>query len=237
MYGQVEFINYNLTINKSDIIMSTLDLGIAAYDESEFKKAFDILMPLAKMGNPQAQKIIAHMYGLGQGVEMNNTEAIKWYRLPAELGDPVAQNNLASILLDDDHEEAMHWYHKAAEQNFPFAQEVLGDIYSGDMNLPSDSEKKFRNDFLALKWYHKAAGHGFLIACHRLGEMYAKGQGVEKDEKQALKWYLKAATDNHQDSLEVLAQAYLEGLLGLPKDPQQAEYWLKKANSNKIKNE
>ena len=197
--------------------MSDFEQGIAAYEASNFNEAFEILMPLAKVGNSQAQKVIAHIYSLGQGVVANATEAIKWYCLAAEQGDPVAQNNLASHLLDENPEEAIKWYVAAAEQDFPFAQEVLGDIYSGNLYLPSELAEKIRNNSEAVKWYKKAATKGFPIACHRLGDMYAIGQGVTKNEEQAVKWYRRAADNNYGPSQKILGEAYQKGLLGLPK--------------------
>ena len=212
--------------------MSDFELGIAAYNASSFYEAFEILLRVAKKGHIQAQKIIANMYELGQGVESNTAETIKWYRLAAEQGDVVAQNNLASFLLDEQPEEAIKWYIVAAEQNFPFAQEVLGDIYSGKIGRSSVVMERSRDYYQAFKWYQKAANHGFPLACHRLGEMYASGQGVAKNEEQAVKWYQKAASNHYGISQKILAQAYLEGLLGLPKDPAQAKYWLDKVKVN-----
>ena len=196
--------------------MSNLEHGIAAYDASDFSQALEILLPLAQAGNFQAQKIVANIYDFGHGVEVNAAEAVKWYRLAAEQGDPVAQNNLAALVLNENPEEAMKWYFAAAKQGFPFAQDVLGDIYSGDLSVPGDVAEKFRDDAEAVKWYKKAAAHGSPIARHRLGEMYAIGQGVAKDEAQAVQWYRQVADKDYGTSQEVLAEAYQRGLLGLP---------------------
>jgi uncharacterized protein len=208
--------------------MPDLESGISAYEAEDFTKAFAILMPLAQEGEFNAQKVIAHMYSFGQGIEVNFAEAIKWYRLAAEQGDPVAQNNLASHLLDEDPDEAIKWYLASAEQNFPFAEEVLGDIYSGELSVDNDDLKDLRNDVEAVKWYKKAAQRGFPIACHRLGDIYSSNQDL-LDEKQAIEWYRKAAENDYKVSQEVLGQAYAEGLFGLPKDPEQSKFWLDKA--------
>jgi hypothetical protein len=210
---------------------NNLDQGIAAFESSNFNEAFELLMPLAQAGNLEAQKMIAYMYGIGKGVKMDISEAVKWYLPSAEQGDVIAQNNLATFLLHQDPEEAIKWLLAAAKQNFPFAQQVLGDIYSGHYNLSGETPEKFWNYYEAVKWYEKAAEQGFLEACHRLGEMYRKS--TNKDETQALKWYQKAAEQEYQPSQEFLAQAYLEGLIGLPKDIEKAQYWLKKVRTNK----
>jgi uncharacterized protein len=211
--------------------MLDLDHGIEAYEASDFAKAFEILMPLAETGEPQAQKVIAHMYSFAQGVPENSTEAIKWYRLAAEQGDPVAQNNLASHLIEENIEEAIRWYIASAEKGFPFAEEVLGDIYSGNLIFSGSRSRDFRDDLEAAKWYEKAAKKGFPIACHRLGYIYSSSQLI-MDKKKAIKWYEEAAQKDYAPSQLVLSEAYQKGLLGLSQDQTQAEYWLEKSKSN-----
>lgn len=213
--------------------MLDLEYGIAEYEALNFSTAFEVLMPLAQAGELQAQKVIAHMYSFGQDVEIDFAEATKWYRLAAEQGDPVAQNNLASHLLEENLEEAIKWYTASAEQGFPFAEETLGDIYSGNLDISGPEGEKIKNIFEATKWYEKAANKGFSIACHRLGDIYSSNQDL-LDGKQATEWYRKAAENDYRPSQEVLGQAYAEGLLGLPKDLEQSKFWLDKAlNENR----
>jgi uncharacterized protein len=208
--------------------MVDLEYGIAEYEASNFSKAFEVLMPLAQAGELQAQKVIAHMYSFGQDVEVDFAEATKWYRLAAEQGDPVAQNNLASHLLEENPEEAIKWYTASAEQGFPFAEETLGDIYSGNLGISGSEGEKIKNLFEAAKWYEKAANKGFSIACHRLGDIYSSNQTL-LDEEKAIEWYQRAAAKDHKPSQKIIGQAYAEGLLGLPKDSEQSRFWLDKA--------
>jgi uncharacterized protein len=212
--------------------MLNLNQGLAAYEDSEFERAYEILMPLAQAGEIEAQKVIAGMYVTGRGVERDIIKAIHWYRPVAEQGDPIAQHNLAMFLLSENLGEAIQWLLVSAKQDFPFAQKALGDIYSGEISFSSKIEESFINFNEAVNWYRKAATGGFLSACHRLGEIYAYAQGVEKDEKQASEWFRKAATKNYKPSQEALGKAYFEGLLGLPKDSAQAQYWFTQAEGN-----
>jgi uncharacterized protein len=209
--------------------MSTIEKANIAYEEGDYEAAFKIFMPLAQSGNFSAQMSVAGMYSVGQGVEQSFAEAAKWYRLGAEKGYPVAQNNLAVMLFSYDPEEAIHWLFTAAEKNIPFAQSILGDIYSDSYNIPNKIQEKFRDITEAIKWYKKAGKNGFSYAFHRLGEIFASGEGVEKDENQAIQWYQRAAQEGYEPSQEVLGQAYAEGLLTLPKDSAQAQYWLTQA--------
>ena len=209
--------------------MSNLEEGINAYEESDFSKAFNILMPLALTGDLIAKQIIGNMYSLGQGVEMDIKEAIKWYRPVAEDGHFITQNNLGQMLLLTNIEEGIMWLTASAEQNFPFAQLTLADIYSGVLSV---SKKEDLIDYTeAIKWYKRSAELGFHESCHRLGEMYADGQGVEMDIEEAIKWYLLAAQRDYEPTYKVLANAYKKGLFGLTIDEEQAKYWLSKVNN------
>jgi hypothetical protein len=199
--------------------MSSIEQGLAAFEAEKYNEAFEIFMALAEAGDIETQKTIAGMYFVGTGVEKNHEQAIKWYRQVAEKGDPIAQNNLGTILYGyGNKEEAIKWLIASAQQNVPFAQSSLGEMFS-------ENPKEFAE---AIKWYKAAAVQNFPWACHRLGEIYAKGEGVPKNEAEAVKWYLKAAENDYRPSQEILGNAYKEGLLGLPQDEKLSRYWLEK---------
>jgi TPR repeat protein len=61
------------------------------------------------------------MYQRGEGVEQDYSEAVRWFRLAAEQGDPDAQYNLATMYdqgrgVPQDPAAAMKWWRLAAEQ-------------------------------------------------------------------------------------------------------------------------
>ncbi len=79
----------------------------------------DVLTPkflslVAGRGDAEAQCILGNLYQLGLGVDVDEAEAIKWYKASAEQGYGVASSNLAGMLPD----EASFWYQKAKEQGF-----------------------------------------------------------------------------------------------------------------------
>src|ERR1700692_2745247 len=65
-----------------------------AFELGDYPTALKELLPLAKLGNADAQYSLGVMYGNGQGVPRNEKEAARWYRLAAEQGDADAQFNL-----------------------------------------------------------------------------------------------------------------------------------------------
>ena len=104
--------------------MLNLAEGMAAFKARDYTVAFKILKPIADSGEDEPQCIIANMYHLGLGMEINILEAVKWYRKSAEHGYSVASNNLAGIYevgdegIEVDRTEAKKWRKKAREQGF-----------------------------------------------------------------------------------------------------------------------
>ena len=208
--------------------------GINAYDSKDFETAYKLLLPLAQSGELEAQKLIARIYEYGYGREVDLRKAAKWYRLLAEAGDLISQNNLGCILIESNFSEGLYWLNIAADGGMPFSQEILGDIYSGNWQGIKDSE--YIEDYSrAAYWYEKSAKKNFPISHHRLGEIYSAGIGVNKDEKRAHKHYLKAAKMGYLPSQKILAHAYSEGLIGLPIDLKKAKFWFDQFNHYKNK--
>jgi TPR repeat protein len=101
--------------------------ALEAFQSQNYQLAFDLLKPLAESGNAEAQCMIATIYHLGLGHEINGVEALKWYFESAKQGYPVASNNLGTIYLMGDcgveanRQEAARWYQLSREQGFPHA--------------------------------------------------------------------------------------------------------------------
>ena len=75
-----------------------------------------------------------YMYYTGEGVPEDDTEAVRWFRLAADQGHALAQNNLGYMYANgegvpEDDAEAVRWYRLAAEQGFALAQVNLGLMY------------------------------------------------------------------------------------------------------------
>lgn len=81
----------------------------------------------AEQGDTVAQTALGGIYWNGDGVAMNKTEAVKWYRKAAEQEYAKAQYalGLAYIIgngVAEDKVEAVKWFRKAAEQGDAVAQ-------------------------------------------------------------------------------------------------------------------
>lgn len=168
-----------------------LEEGSAAIQQKDYKKAFSLLLPIAKEGNAFAQYNVGVMYAQGVGVEKNEKEATQWYRKAADQGDSDAQSNLALMYetgrgFEKDYQKAMEWYLKAATQGNAMAQQNIGSLYLNGYGVKKDDKKAF-------EWYSKAASQGLPLAQNSLGGMYVKGWGIEKDVNKGLEWIMKAA--------------------------------------------
>ena len=83
-------------------------------------------------------------YLLGIGVKQDQTEAVKWFRKAAELGNDEAQYSLGMCYnlgqgVPKDNIEAIQWLKKAAEQGHDKAQKILEKLGEALLNLSKDS--------------------------------------------------------------------------------------------------
>ena len=177
-------------------------------------------------GHVIAQYNLGVMYGKGHGVPQDDAEAVKWYRMAAEQGDPDAQYNLGVRYgegrgVPQDDTEAVKWYRMAAEQGDPDAQYNLGVRYGEGRGVPQD-------DTEAVKWYRMAAEQGHIWAQYDLGVMYGQGHGVPQDDAEAVKWHRMAAEQGDPDAQYSLGVRYGQGR-GVPQDYAEAAKWTRLA--------
>jgi TPR repeat protein len=153
-------------------------------------------------------------------------DAVRLWRLAAEMGDASAQLNLGTSYRDGegvekDYTEAVKWFRKAAEQGNALAQNRLGRRYDNGEGVEKDYAE-------AVKWYRKAADQGDAIAQCNLGNCYLSGRGVEKDYTEAVEWYRKAAEQGNADAQFNLGVCYYNGE-GVAQDYAEANKWYRKA--------
>lgn len=129
----------------------------------EFATQFESYLYDAEHGDLWAQNHIARCYALGDGIEQNDSLAIKWYRVAAEGGYDMSQRNLGVCYykglcgLDVDYAEAVKWLCKAAEQGNDDAQYLMGCCYKNGKGVEQNEEEAFRWLQLAARQEHKQA--------------------------------------------------------------------------------
>ena len=121
---------------------------------------------LAEQGNAKIQNKLGYLYEVGDRVEPDAVEAVKWYRKAAEQGYAKAQFNLAKqyalgVGVVQSDSETLKWYLMAANQGLVNAMNNVGAMYATGRGVERDESK-------AIEWYQKAAQKGDAIAIRNL---------------------------------------------------------------------
>jgi len=128
-----------------------------AYRKGYFAVALQLALPLAERGDSGAQSLLGLIYLNGNGVQRNDSEAIKWYRRAADQGNADAQLRVGDMYFEglgvpQDYSEAGRWYRLAADHGNAFAQFNLAILYARGEGEPPDN-------ILAHMWFNIAAAH------------------------------------------------------------------------------
>lgn len=109
--------------------------GYQSYLKGDYDAAYNEWLPLAELGDIEAQYNLGVMYDEGAGVEQDLARAADWYRKAAEQGFMDAQTNLGLMYyhgqgVTRDLREAVKWFRCAAEQGDQEASTFLARINS-----------------------------------------------------------------------------------------------------------
>ena len=146
------------TILKALFLFVALLTAVPVFVQSDFEST----KARAEAGNAEAQFNLGWMYSNGDGLEKNDQEAIRWYRLAAEQGHVSAQLNLGiryivGYGLAQNYQEALKWFKLAAEQGNAHAQYEIGGMYQNGSGV-------VQNNSTAYMWYSVAAAQGNTLA-------------------------------------------------------------------------
>lgn len=161
-------------------------LGDAAHAEKKFDVAHNWYLSAAKQGSARAQYCLGRMYRDGEGVPVDEKQAVIWLRHAASGGDVRAQIDLGGMYVagkevKEDYAEAIRWWRMAAAKGDVDTQWKLGTLYAAGDHVRQDNAE-------AAKWFRLAAAQGDPYAQHSLGQMYLAGDGVPHDNPEALFW-------------------------------------------------
>ena len=128
--------------------------GVAAFEAKEFRRAMQLLSPLAEAGVSAAQFRVAIMCQNGLDGVTNPDAALRWMTAAAEQGEPLAQHGLGFMYaygecVEANGERAVHWLERAAEQGMHGSMATLAQLYA-DGALVEQDEARARH------WYDRA---------------------------------------------------------------------------------
>jgi TPR repeat protein len=95
--------------------------GYQSYLKGDYLAAYEEWLPLAELGDAEAQFNLGVMYDEGAGIDQDLVTAASWYRKAANQGFVDAQTNLGIMCyygqgITRDHAEAAKWFERAAGQ-------------------------------------------------------------------------------------------------------------------------
>lgn len=193
-----------------------------ATDAEKMEQARAIYQYFADKGDKDAQLKLAFLYDQGLGGNVDNTQALNWYTLSANQGQPVAQYLLGQFYqlgrVDGipNYALAKKWYNESAQANFSPATIALGFIHD-------TAEGAYQ---LALENYSRAADDA--VSLYNQGLLYEYGKGMAVNFNQARVSYEKAAKQGYREAMAQLGGMYLNGSLG-GRNVEQAFQWYKRA--------
>lgn len=154
--------------------------------EQDLKKAFELNLAGAKLGDQSAMFRVAYSYSRAEGTDINKFEAFKWYKKLADIGEEGAQNNIGVMYengdgITKDENEAFKWYLKAANAGNSLAESNVGRCYLNGIGVEKDLTEAFN-------WFKKSADHGNARGRYHLACCYRFGIGVPKNLEMANYW-------------------------------------------------
>lgn len=113
---------------------------------------------LSELGEPEAAFLLGSAYAEGLGKDIDDAASAHWYRIAAEKGHLLAQQELGTLYaagrgVEQNDEMAVYWWRQAAEAGGAIAQYQLGLMYQTGRGVSTDLQA-------ARNWFEKAAGRG-----------------------------------------------------------------------------
>jgi TPR repeat protein len=112
--------------------------GYQSYLKGDYQAAFEEWLPLAELGDAEAQYNLGVMYDLGASVDQDLARAASWYRKAAAQGFMDAQTNLGMMYyrgegVGRDYAEAAKWFQLSADKGDTEAAAMLKQLsYASD---------------------------------------------------------------------------------------------------------
>jgi len=164
-------------------------------------------------------------YELGLGVSQDYTEALKWYRKSADLGNKSARQRIKTV------ESLISYEQKGSSQSSSGTGQAQSDAGGeGEIEALALGNRYFneKNYAEAVKYYRKAAELGNADAQSTLGCLYDHAEGVRRNYAEAAKWYRKAAEQGNNVAQNNLGTLYYNGQ-GVKRNYSEALKWFRKA--------
>lgn len=193
----------SLWIISTPIVASTI--GPASNEVKEIQQ-------LANLGDTSAQYKLAALYdfGVGDGIQQDDTKALIWYEKAANQGNTKSQFKMGQFHsegrgVEQNHIKAIYWYERAASKNHLLSLLKLAIIYQDGLHDIEQDHSK------ALILFKNVANQGFINAQYTVGQYYEEGLGTKANKHTAKKWYQLACNNHLEQACQKSFELELEG--------------------------
>ena len=231
---QTIFINFKGYLNTAHTMTTqyTFEQALCYYEgkdgkDQDYTNAYSLFLEAAEAGHIEAQSYLSKMLSLGEGIDVDMEESVKWGLLAAEAGDADAQNRLGVRYcngegVQQDYTVAAKWFLRSANAGFPKAIGNIAYLYGVGKGVTQSDED-------ALRWAAKAAANGIDNTELLIGYHYAEDDPI--DYEAAVKWFTMAAKKGNAEAQNQLAIIYCdENFEG--RDEKKAFSWFLRAGQN-----
>lgn len=164
--------------------------------KERYRKAKQLLIPLANKGNAHAQLILGYLYFTSDRSTLRS-ESINWLEKAAKQRNPDAIHLLSSMLGNLSFwsnyivsQKQLKKVYLAARLGSAEAQRCLATSHAHGEIVKKDLNK-------TVYWDTKAAKQGLAESQHDLGVMYLTGEAGKQDIAQSLYWFERCVDRNH----------------------------------------
>jgi serine/threonine protein kinase len=149
------------------------------FDSGAYSEAKPLFEQACNGGSGEACNYLGTIFSKGEGVKIDNTQAVEFFSLACNAGEATACSELGYIYLNGlgvpvDYTRAFNFSSKGCDAGSIVGCENLGLLYARGAGVARDDQR-------AVALYSKACDAGVSRGCSNLGQMVLQGRGINKD--------------------------------------------------------
>lgn len=182
------------------------ELGIASYNRSNFKEAFEYFNQAATLGSSEAEYLLAEMYRDGKGVNKDFDKSLSLYKKLLDVDDDFSISDFTALNNGQvDIKEVIDWFVKAANEGNQTAENKLKELRDSGFYFEEETESEEKEITIDSQKEDKPLQEHEIL--YELGLKAYK----TKDYETALNHFTKSAELGNDDAMYHLGHMYKYG--------------------------
>ncbi len=149
------------------------------------------LRSAAEQGIVDAQALLGQLLLDGQGVAVDQVQALQWFKVASESNHPMAINMVGRCIengwgIEANPADAVSWYKRAAELGLDWGMYNYANMLARGVVIPQDRAEAFR-------LYNAAVLLGHAKSMNIVGRFVEEGWETPQDSNLAADWYRRSA--------------------------------------------